>query len=289
MTNRWMVLMTVAAALLAVGPLPAAAQEVQVTGPLAGEPAVRHMRMYREGRIQLTPVVSFTLQDEFSRTLFTGLQASYHFVDWLGIGLWGAFGAANIDTDLTDQVQKKGTTRDRNALSLPTGRLFPDQIATMSWAAAAQLNFIPLRGKLSLFQKLHVDTDFFIFGGVAAVGIEERASVTDGSATCPGAPPVNAQPGDDLCVESQVARESRIAIAPTFGVGLNFYINDFLALMLEWRGLPFAWNTHGFDVHGGANDGPDGVIDEDDRDFHFNHMVSLGFSFILPTEAKISD
>src|SRR5687767_11601029 len=68
-----------------LGASEAAAQEVQITGPLAGAPAVRHMRVYRSGRFQLQPGVGFSINDEFSRSLMAGIQLGYHFTDWLGI------------------------------------------------------------------------------------------------------------------------------------------------------------------------------------------------------------
>ncbi|HJL21775.1 MAG TPA: hypothetical protein RMH80_06050, partial [Polyangiaceae bacterium LLY-WYZ-15_(1-7)] len=84
-TKRFLTLATLAAAILAAdmvgGASKAHAQEVQITGPLAGAPAVRRMRLYRTGRIQLEPNFSFTLQDEFKRTLYVGLHAGYYFTD----------------------------------------------------------------------------------------------------------------------------------------------------------------------------------------------------------------
>jgi hypothetical protein len=34
----------------------ARAQELELTGPLKGAPAARHLRLYREGRFELAPV-----------------------------------------------------------------------------------------------------------------------------------------------------------------------------------------------------------------------------------------
>ena len=70
-------LTTVAASPLAV--TTASAQDVQITGPLAGQPAVRHMRQYRVNRFFVSPSVGYTLQDEFSRALFFGGSLGYHF------------------------------------------------------------------------------------------------------------------------------------------------------------------------------------------------------------------
>ena len=40
--------------------------------------------------------------------------------------------------------------------------------------ATPQVTFSPFRGKLALFQKLFVDTDLYVHGGVAFVGVKER-------------------------------------------------------------------------------------------------------------------
>jgi len=273
--------------LISVSPVEKAnAQEVQVTGPLKGAPAVRHMRIYREGRFMIQPQIGFTLQDEYSRAILVGGQVAYHFTDWLGLGLWGGFSVVNIDTSLTDEVSQRGQTTTRNLVSLPSGENFDQQIAEIDWMGALQLNFIPLRGKLALFQEVFLDSDFHIFGGVAAVGLSERADVI--GTECASQP--------DQCRNSQSERASRVALAPTFGAGLTFYATDFVGLSVEWRATPFAWNTSGTDEAGlnkkGERDSsgefPDNVINSNDRLFHFNHMVSLGVVFYLPADIEVS-
>ena len=192
---------------------------------------------------------------------------------------------------MTNEVNDLGQTTDRNALSLPSRENFENQIAQMMWAAAAQVTFIPLRGKLSLFQKLFVDTDFYLFGGVAAVGVEERADVnTEGAPVCQTAPSPNAT-NDDPCVATQLARQSRVSIAPTFGVGLMMHITSWIGVSIEWRGLPFKWNTSGTDERGAGpgRNFPDGQISSADRRFLFNHMINLGVAFTLPPKARLSD
>lgn len=272
--------MLVSAETLACAPR-AQAQEIEVEGPLAGAPAVIGMRVYRELRLQIQAHWTTTLTDEFTRTMLAGGQLMFHPFDWLGIGVWGGFAVLNIDSTLTDEVTSKGQTNELNVLSLPNADRFPDQIGQIKWMAAPQVAFIPLRGKLGVFESLFVDTDFYLMGGVAFVGLQERTSMTLGDC----APSGSLFPAVRTGCEQRIARDDRVAMAPTFGVGLSMYMNDFLALTLEWRAMPFAWNTSGTD-ESGANRGdyPDGVIDESDRLAHFNHMFTIGFAFYLPTE-----
>lgn len=292
--------LVLAAAGITLDPPKAEAQEVQITGPLAGAPAVRKMRVYRKGRFQIQPEFGATLVDQFSRTLFVGAQIGYHFTDWLGVHAFFDYGVVPVDTYLTDQVKQNGQRTDNNALSLPDPANFNDQIGRINFLTGVQATFIPLRGKLSLFQALFVDTDFYLFGGVAFASVEERAD-TDGS-VCTATTLRRARESgnytqaDDACLKTQGARATRLAIAPTFGVGLSMYFTDYVAMTLEWRAFPFKWNTSGTD-EGGMNKSrqpakggnfPDGKIDDADRDSHFNQMFRLGFAFYLPHKAKIT-
>lgn len=280
----------------------ASAQEVQVTGPLAGQPAVRRMRVYRAGRFNVMPTIAYTLQDEFARSLFVGLEANYHFLDWLGIGIWAAYNPANIDTDLTSQIQQHGQTTDRNRLSLPQAGPsqahpeagFSHQIGHIRWGVSAHLMFVPLRGKLSIFQSIFVDTDLYLFAGVAVWGLEERAGTTASDAGCTMADPTTGQstPG---CIQSQLAQASRVAPAPIFGVGLSLYANSWFGISLEWRATVFSWNPSGtdesgFNQHSLPGSGfPDHVIDGSDSRTTFTHMMQLGLTFTLPPDQAVTE
>ncbi len=279
---------------LAVGALslvaPAQAQEVQITGPLAGAPAVRHMRLYRVNRVNLIPGISYTLQDEFARSLFVGLEANYHFLDWLGIGIWGGYAAGQIDTDLTTQVNQYAQVTDRNRLSVPSADRFHEQIGRIQWGVSAHLIFIPLRGKLSLFQAVFVDTDLYVILGAAIFGLDERSSTVINdvrSTACDSAPTGRSS---DECIATQVARTGRITPAPMLGVGLSLYANSWFGIAIEWRAFPFSWNPSGTDEAGSSRGAfPDGQIDGQDSRTTFNHMFNLGLIFNLPPDQAVTE
>lgn len=294
MTKNWLAIaLTLGLAVVGsglVGASTAHAQEVQITGPLAGAPAVRHMRLYRVNRFNLVPGVGYTLQDEFARSLFVGLEANYHFLEWLGIGIWGGYAAGQIDTDLTTQVSQFAQVTDRNRLSVPTAAGFNQQVGRILWGVSAHLIFIPLRGKLSLFQAVFVDTDLYVIAGVALFGLEERAStVTDGVrlADCDTADVGMVRQG---CRDSQLARAGRVTPAPMLGVGLSLYANSWFGIALEWRAFPFSWNPSGTDESGSPRGNfPDGVIDGNDSRTTFNHMFNVGLIFNLPPDMDSSE
>jgi outer membrane beta-barrel protein len=269
----------------------AEAQEIQLTGPLAGAPAVRKLRLHRDGRFEVTPNVSFTLLDEYNRTIMPGLRASYHFTDWFGAGIWGGYGF-QYTTSLSDQLQEKAIDArncDGNpnsqqcrltAVNLTKGNLFDDQLARLQWIVAPEVTFVPFRGKLSLFSVLFVDTDVNFFVGPAIIGLQERGQCGPASdnpgVSCSSAAAFSSDQGGGL--------QSRVTATATFGAGLNFYPTKIFGFGAEFRGLPFALNTSGFDNFGGPPDGefPDNSINGDDQQFRFNSMITVNFIFRFP-------
>jgi hypothetical protein len=270
-------------ALLAL-PERAEAQEILLTGPLAGAPAVRKLRLYREGRFEFAPAVTFTLLDEYQRTILLGARLQYNFTDWLGIGAWGGYGGLlQLPTALTDNIQEQNAIRkgrpvadlERRLTALNLGPDFKDQLGSMDWVVAPQITAVPFRGKLALFQSVYLDTDLYFFGGPAFVGLTERG---DCEAACAN-------------LQGDFPTATRMAIAPTFGLGFTFYAAKWAGIGFEWRGLPFAWNSGGFDTAGGGKDNefPDNKITDADQQFRFNQLLTVSFNIYLPTQFRVSE
>lgn len=272
----------------------AQAQEILLTGPLAGAPAVRKQRLYRQGRLEIAPAVSFTLLDEYERLILLGARLNYNITDWLAIGGWGAYSlpALKLKTDLAERIQEVNAGRQENTrlnglgvdhklTRINVSKDFREQLGTIDWVAAPQLTLVPFRGKIGVFQSIYVDTDFYLFGGPAFIGRTERADC-DGAGT-PCGPNT---PGDEAFPMAQTT-----TIAPTFGLGFQFYVSKWGAIGAEWRGLPFARNTGGFDNHGAGPNGefPDLKVDSRDRDFKFNQMITISFGVSLPFDNQVSE
>ncbi|MDF3067817.1 MAG: uncharacterized protein K0R38_3418 [Polyangiaceae bacterium] len=266
------------------------AQELYLTGPLAGAPAVRKLRLYRQTRLEIAPAVSFSLLDEYQRTILLGARLQFNITDWLAIGAWGGWGGLKLSTALTDNIQDVNASRRSQAAACASGgpgctgtllnqrltevNLGPDlkdQLGSMDWVAAPQVTIVPFRGKLALFQSVYMDTDLYLSAGPAFVGITERK---------------NCNP----CA-NQFQTASRTAIAPTAALGLSFYVNKWAALGFEYRVLPFSWNIGGFDTAGTGKDNqfPDNKITDADQRFRVNQMMTVSFNFYLPTQYKVSE
>lgn len=286
-------LVTVLAAALALFAFTerAEAQQILLTGPLAGAPAVRKLRLRRQGRFEVAPAVSFTLLDEYQRTILLGGRLNYNITDWLSLGAWGALGnIIQVKTHLTEQIQDVNAGRraadpaeppnslDRRLTATNLGPDFKKQLGGIDWVVAPQLTVVPFRGKLALFQSIYLDTDLYFFGGPAFVGLSERKNCAGTTA-------------DPCNTAASFSTASRVAIAPTFGLGLNFYVNKWSAIGFEYRGLPYSWNTSGFDTAGGGKDKkfPDNKIDNEDRRFNFNQVLTVSYNIYLPFQYKVSE
>jgi outer membrane beta-barrel protein len=279
--------LAVAFGAIAAAPSEAQAQEIQLTGPLVGQPAVRHLRNYREGRAEIAVGGGFTLLDEYKRTIFISGRLNYNIFDWLGVGVFGGFSpdALSLNTDLADKIDDTPAPRNsRTAVNLPglngntPTSAFGDQAGKLGWMAIPQLTFSPFRGKLALFQKLFVDTDLYVHGGVAFIGVKERGD-------CGAA-------GQVACTDAKsFAQQSRVAIAPSVGLGLTLYPSNVISINIEYRALPFSYNKGGFDSRGAGPDAsfPDNKIDSEDQTFKFNQLIFVGVGFYLPTKPKVSE
>jgi outer membrane beta-barrel protein len=286
----------------------AQAQEILLTGPLKGEPSVRQLRLYRRGRFEIAPSVTFTLLDEYLRQTIVGARLNYNLTDYLAIGFWGGLSPdpLQFETGLVGRIQNVNDARARTntgvqpdvrdrLTSLNLGRDFGAQLGRIDWVASPQVTFVPFRGKIALFQSLYLDTDLYVFAGPAIVSVTERAecagtgSVSTGG--CNTELPSAANPAIVVTNAVNLPTESRVTVAPTFGLGFSFYANRWAALGFEWRAVPFSRNTGGFDSHGGGldNDFPDESVDSDDRDLKLNQMLTVSFNIHFPLDYKVSE
>ncbi|HWO08845.1 MAG TPA: hypothetical protein VNN80_05175 [Polyangiaceae bacterium] len=298
-------------------PETASAQEILLTGPLAGAGAVHSLRLYRQGRFEFAPTATFTLLDEYLRQILVGARLNYNLTDYLALGAWGGFSpeALQFEAGLTDRIQEVNEARGdanearrnqnlqpnlQNRLtSLNLGQNFEDQLGSIDWIVAPQITFVPFRGKIALFQSIYIDSELYFFAGPAIAGLTERAECSGPTSASLGG--CNSEVdsgqfdanGDPIPIPNSQTfpMASRIAIAPTFGLGFTFYVNRWNALGFEWRAVPFSRNTGGFDNHGGGPDGefPDAQVNADDRDLKLNQMLSVSWNFYLPLDYRVSE
>lgn len=251
----------------------AQAEEIQLTGPLAGAPPVRKLRQHRKGRFEIAPAFSFTLLDEYRRTMVVGGTATYNAFDWLGFGVYGGYGVVAPLTALSENVNESAPRNPRTAVNVSKGD-FGAQVSKMTWMVVPQVQIAPFRGKLAILSKVFVDTDLYLHLGLGFHGLNERADCAGGA-----------------CTTDVKEMASRVAISPNFGLGFKFYTSKLVNFGLEYRAFPYSWNRAGLDQRGGGNDGkfPDQKIDSNDQTFKFNQMITLSVGFAFPSQPSLSE
>jgi hypothetical protein len=295
----------------------ASAQEILLTGPLKGAKSVHDLRLYRKGRVEFAPTVTFSLLDEYVRQIYVGARLNYNITDFLAIGAWGGFSPAQLQLQagLVDKIQAESEKRQadnaarlaqrqqpdlQNRLTgLNLGNDFAKQLGVVDWMIAPQVTFVPFRGKLALFQSIYIDSEFYFFAGPALAGITEREDCSGTTSTLVGGCSSERLSGQvdsngvpiPIPNAERYPTAKRVTIAPTFGLGFTFYVNRWNALGFEWRAVPFARNTGGFDNHGGGPDAdfPDQKVNSKDRDLKLNQMLSVSWNFYVPFDFQVSE
>jgi outer membrane beta-barrel protein len=232
--------------------------------PLAGQPAVRHRRQLREHRFEIGPAFGFTLGRSYRHAFMVGAKLQYHITDYLAVGGEFQYGV-NWDAGLVGEIEQ---TYARDEAEFDTLR---NRLSDVQMAGDVRLVFTPFSGKLALFSALFMAYDFYVFGGF---GMGMLANGTD-------------EEGVDEANEG-----FRPGVA--WGVGVHLFANDFVAIGIELKDLIFEDNETGGDLTRGLSeadpdDPPFGPATGDDRSFVNHFFVGLNVTFLLPTEAKISD
>jgi outer membrane beta-barrel protein len=302
----------------------ASAQEILLEGPLAGAPAVRKLVQYRQMRFSVGPQFGYTILNNYEHNFLVGARLEFNILEWLSVGVIGYY-SFNAPTKLTQHIAasqdiggQPTTPSDSNFPSYSGANNFEDQVALLKGMYLAQLELIPFRGKLAMFEKLFVAIDGAIFVGGGIVHLNEREDCNSepvADANIPGG--YNMECGGLRQIDTgdgygSVTRKSRVTGTFTVGVGFMAYFNDWFALNLEYRVAPFKWNEGGTDESGkagkswelqenddgsvswtpvarGSGDYPDGNINKKDRIWNSNQSIAIGFIFYFPFEPKVTE
>jgi outer membrane beta-barrel protein len=241
-------------------PAPVHAQERK--SPLADAPAVRRRVELREQRFEIGVGAGTTLGQDFYNAVMVNARLGLHLTDWLAIGAVGFFNLTpKYQTAFADKLLGvlKDTTTDRT----PTKGEALAGMNHIGEVVAAQAEIIPFTGKFSLFNKLFMDYDFYVFGGVGAVDLK----------------------ADTVCDtprENVSCAVTGFKIGPNFGGGIHMFATNWFALNFEVRDILIRDNPAGRDENG------DRVANGDDLSWTSNILLSLNLSFFLPAHPPVS-
>ena len=118
--------------------------------------AVQRKPVLKRGRVELTPMISASINDAFFNHFATGATAIYYPHDNLGIGVSGSWFFANPRTDNVAVVRTSQT-------SVLATFDHPD------WVGSVDVYWTPIYGKLSLFNRAILPFDIYFQAGLGMV------------------------------------------------------------------------------------------------------------------------
>ena len=245
--------------------------EKERKSPLTDAPVIRRRLELRDKRFEMGVGAGVTIGQDFYNALLADVKLAYHFNDWISLAGVGEFNLtpswkSSFNNDVSGALPPPGAT----SLKSPYA---PDAVATMNhigYALLAQVEFIPLSGKIALLSSLFSYFDFYILAGGGLVNLAAK-DPTPGSCA-------NPDPAKPLLCQAFTASELAIA----GGVGAHAFVSRWGALNLELHDLIYKNNASGRDVNG------DGVTESHDLEWTNNWVFSLNFQVFIPVKAKIS-
>jgi outer membrane beta-barrel protein len=235
---------------------------------LGEEPAIRHKVELRDNRWEIVPEGAGSLNSPLRQHVMGGLRFRYHLSDAFAVGITGFGGITFPTKNFTGIIQVQDRDADGNA-DLPNGESdlkanndnadFDPlrRVRAVKFGGSVDGELTPIYGKLGIFGKYFVRYDLSL---VLGMGVVQTAGILAEVDDAGGA-----------------GVDARFIPSPHVGVGSRLFVNDFIALNLEFRDTLVLDNFDG----GLINDVPATTL---------NNFVTgtLGASIFFPTTAKIS-
>jgi outer membrane beta-barrel protein len=162
--------------------------------------AMQQVFVVREGRFELSPFWTFTLNDQFVSHPSAGLAMNYYLTQDFAIGLRGqSYYGLNIDSSFN--FENRRATR----VAVPLNEYL--------WGASANATYVPIYGKFAGFQKFIFSYDVYGTAGVSALSTRPIPVIDPNNRNF----------------------DYGVRIGANVGVGLRIFFNRWFALNLEVR------------------------------------------------------
>jgi len=257
-----------------------AAQERK--SPLSNAPAIRKRLELRDQRFEIGVGTGVSIGQDFYNALLVMPRLSFHFTDWIALGVFGGFNVtpgwkSTFNSDLQGALPV-ADQNDPNKSTDAKSPTIPQATSTMNkigYLGGAQIEFLPLAGKIALFGEAFMYFDLYLFGGAGVVNLVSKGSL-------PSKCSENPSESDKLYYSCNAKAETGIKPAGNAGLGAHAFLNNYLALSLEIRDLIYKNNSAGRDVNG------DRVVDAHDLEWTNNWLFSVNLQLFLPIKTRTS-
>jgi len=157
-------------------------QRTEERAPRAGTPLIANKLYPMGGRFEFTGMFDLTFGDKYTEHIGGHAAASYHFLDFLSLEVFGGY-LQGDETGIVDAVRQTGGSnkrlRDGTPCATPTCEpQLPDMYQT-TWFAGANVQWAPIYGKLSAVSEYDLNFQLYLRAGGGAEGIQRL--LNDGS------------------------------------------------------------------------------------------------------------
>lgn len=206
--------------------------------------AVQQRFIIKDGRVELMPFWSTTLNDQFVSHPGFGLGINYYITEVMAVGINGEYYEPfNGDSSFNAQVRRAAR------VGVP--------LTEYQWAAAANFTYVPANGKFAGFQNFIFHYDAYVVGGIGAISTRPK--------------PVMDPDYRSFDYKPKVAFNA--------GIGLKIFFNRWFAAVLEVRDYIFIDQLENLVI---ADDPEDESTWYGDNSLTNNVQAQLGVSVFIP-------
>jgi len=241
--------------------------------PSTDRDAVRNRFFLKQGRFEVAPFFGYVPNNAFARRLVGGANLSYHFTETLAAQGQVGFSPDGNEGDvkqLTAVLLDRAYNGNGNVQQFTPGgqpverKPFQQPFDKVQLAATFGVSWAPIYGKINLVGETVLNFDLYGSLGAGIVSKRNYVATYDEAAT-----EEQRAVGDILALQ---VVENEVKVAPSVGLGANFFLNQFMALKLDARSAFYVDNKPQYD--------PDVPVAE--QRLYNNFVMSAGLGFFFP-------
>jgi outer membrane beta-barrel protein len=196
---------------------PAEEALAEANGKEAPLPLIQNRFFLKKNRFEFGPSYGYIPNNAFVTSQTAGLVLAYHFSEDFAVEAYPMYGIPGSYKNLTVRLVQIANESGNSAFQQPADQLGFGAIFAARWA--------PVYGKINLIGEGVLNFDLYGTLGAGIIGISSKYYVYNDD---PALPVV---PADNL--------ETPVYFGGNIGIGMNFFLNQFVALKLDARGLPY--------------------------------------------------
>ncbi|MEZ4316552.1 MAG: outer membrane beta-barrel domain-containing protein [Myxococcota bacterium] len=222
--------------------------------------AIENRFFLKQSRFEIAPHLGYVPNNSFSKRYVGGLILNYHFSETLAVGADITY---SPDLGKNDLKQLVGILLDRAYNASGANVEFQQPLDKVTLSAAFGLNWAPVYGKINLIGETVLNFDLYVFAGIGMVSKTDYFAQYDENV-------VDVRVPNDVVILAPAGNE--VEIAPTIGLGQNYFLNQLLAVKIDAKASFFIDNTPQYDP----------TVPPDGNRLYNNFIASVGIAAFFP-------